>query len=325
MSIATEMTNLAANRDAIKAAIEAKGGTAASNTLAAFPAAIAALPSGGGGLVGHTVELYDDGSSEPDMVVIYDSATTEKLTTEGPVPQDGSIVRNGVVAVVRGTSVRFPSSDGERIGAVAPCFVEGTLVLLANGTEKPVERIGYGDELAAWDFDAGRMSSARPIWIKVAQESAYYWRTRFATGRELLTMGHSGHRVFSVDAAMFVYVTECVGHYVRLADGALDRVVETVRVQERCRYYNVITARHMNLYAEGVLTSFHLNNELYPFDARGMRFVKQRRALRQRREFPGVPDGWYEGLRLSEQTGTARDICEDIRMRLSVAAAGGGA
>lgn len=47
MSIASELTNLAANRDAIKAAIESKGGTAVSNTLAAFPAAIESIPSGG--------------------------------------------------------------------------------------------------------------------------------------------------------------------------------------------------------------------------------------------------------------------------------------
>lgn len=49
MSIASEMTNLAANRDAIKAAIEAKGVSDAGNTLAGFPAAIESIPSGGGG------------------------------------------------------------------------------------------------------------------------------------------------------------------------------------------------------------------------------------------------------------------------------------
>lgn len=49
MSIATELTNLAANRDAIKAAIEAKGVADAGDTLAEFPASIASIPSGGGG------------------------------------------------------------------------------------------------------------------------------------------------------------------------------------------------------------------------------------------------------------------------------------
>ena len=49
MSIATQLTALAANRDAIKAAIEAKGVADAGDTLSEFPAAIASIPSGGGG------------------------------------------------------------------------------------------------------------------------------------------------------------------------------------------------------------------------------------------------------------------------------------
>lgn len=49
MSIASELTALANNRDAIKAAIEAKGVADAGDTLAEFPAAIASIPSGGGG------------------------------------------------------------------------------------------------------------------------------------------------------------------------------------------------------------------------------------------------------------------------------------
>ena len=48
MSIATQLTALANNRDAIKAAIEAKGVADAGDTLAEFPAAIASIPSGGG-------------------------------------------------------------------------------------------------------------------------------------------------------------------------------------------------------------------------------------------------------------------------------------
>lgn len=50
MSIASEMTNLAANRDAIKAAIEAKNPSVApTDALSSFPAAIASIPTGGGG------------------------------------------------------------------------------------------------------------------------------------------------------------------------------------------------------------------------------------------------------------------------------------
>ena len=61
MSIATELTNLAANRDAIKAAIEAKGVADAGDTLAEFPAAIASIPSVAAGnlrAIGQTSERF---------------------------------------------------------------------------------------------------------------------------------------------------------------------------------------------------------------------------------------------------------------------------
>lgn len=50
MSIATELTNLAVNRDAIKAAIEAKNPSVApTSALSSFPSSIASIPTGGGG------------------------------------------------------------------------------------------------------------------------------------------------------------------------------------------------------------------------------------------------------------------------------------
>lgn len=52
MSIASELTDLSANRDAIKSAIEAKSPTVApTNALSSFPAAIASISTGGGGWV----------------------------------------------------------------------------------------------------------------------------------------------------------------------------------------------------------------------------------------------------------------------------------
>lgn len=328
MSIATELSNLAANRDAIKNAIEAKGGTVSSNTLAAFPAAIAALPSGGGGgLTGHTVTVNADsdyGTSMSGIVLLGPNG--EVVANYREFYNGESHTHSGVAAVGGYNGDRNPFAmvitEDTTINLAAPCFVEGTRVLLADGSMKTVEDVSYTDELLVWDFDEGRPSSARPLWIKVPQESCYCWKSRFASGRVLETMGHSGHRVFSVTAAKFLYVTECVGHDVKIVDGSLDRLVETVRVDGRCRYFNIITERHMNLYADGVLTSFHMNNELYPFDADAMLFVKPKspRALRLRDEFPSVPTNWYDGLRLYEQTGSADDICADIQMRLSVAA-----
>jgi len=64
-------------------------------------------------------------------------------------------------------------------------------------------------------------------------------------------------------------------------------------------HYNVITDRHMNLFANSILTSCRFNN-IYPVTA--MKFVKDDRILRSSEEFAGIQDRFIAGLRLSEQT-----------------------
>src|SRR5690606_34307336 len=64
-------------------------------------------------------------------------------------------------------------------------------------------------------------------------------------------------------------------------------------------YYNVITDRHMNLFADSILTSCRFNN-IYPITA--MNYVKDQRSLRDCAEFSGIPERFVSGLRLREQT-----------------------
>lgn len=102
MSIAAELTNLAANRDAIKSAIEAKSPTVApTSVLSSFPAAIASIPTGGGGWV--------KPADWPDIKALLDADTEDYpykiylLYDKSTNPTSGAnlnnIVWNGVKAV----------------------------------------------------------------------------------------------------------------------------------------------------------------------------------------------------------------------------------
>lgn len=75
-------------------------------------------------------------------------------------------------------------------------------------------------------------------------------------------------------------------------------------VNEKVDYYNVITNKHINLFANGILTSCRYNN-IYPIS--DMKFVKDNRSLRHRNEF-NISDRFYDGLRISEQIFDKRDI-----------------
>jgi hypothetical protein len=76
-------------------------------------------------------------------------------------------------------------------------------------------------------------------------------------------------------------------------------------IMEEVEYYNIITDKHMNLFANGILTSCRYNN-IYPVV--DMKFVKDDRILRTREEFNNISDKYFEGLRLAEQTININDI-----------------
>ena len=172
--------------------------------------------------------------------------------------------------------------------------------MLADRTEKAVEDIEYSDELLVWDFDNGCFSSAKPLWIKKVQVSKEYNLVKFDNGVELKTVAN--HRIFNVDSQKFTYTMNeedtPIGTTTFMSDGTTSKLIERKVVKEEVNYYNIITDYHMNLFANGILTSLRLNN-LYKIE--NMKFVKDDRKLVSKDEFKGIPDKYFYGLRLSEQ------------------------
>ena len=128
----------------------------------------------------------------------------------------------------------FNSSNGVSIGIFAltanttlnvytACLLASTEVSLADGTTKPVEDITYDDELLVWDFDNARLSKSKPIWIKKASPSNYWFLNKYKSGKVLKTTGKSstgwGHRTFDLDKKKFVYTTESVSDSIYTLDG----------------------------------------------------------------------------------------------------------
>lgn len=179
------------------------------------------------------------------------------------------------------------------------CLAKDTRILLADGQTMAIQDITMDDLLATWDFDSGNSAASKPLWIKRTEVADYYYRCEFENGTMLRLIGSGGkcHRVFSIDENTFLSATDCVGHMVMTRNGAV-RLLSCERVDEPVEFYNIITERHLNLYAEGVLTSTRLNN-LYPI--RDMMFVKEVRTITPNEAYPGVPSEYYHGLRLGER------------------------
>ena len=181
------------------------------------------------------------------------------------------------------------------------CIAIGTPITLADGSHKAIENISYDDDLLVWDFDNGRMSSAKPAWIKQAEVTDKYNLLTFSDGTQLKTIDQ--HRIFNKDLGKFTYpMTDetPLGTTTLLADRREVQLVDKKVVYEPVEYYNLITEYHFNCFASNVLTSNRFNN-LYPIV--DFKFVKDNRELTPYSEYENfVSRDWYERLRLAEQT-----------------------
>lgn len=261
-----------------------------------------------------SMPLWDRSSFSTDSVS-YDEST--KVLT---VSNSSTINMRGTCIVIFEKGVADPSThmyafDWFRIGTYYnPCYLKGTIVTLADGTKKPVEEVTYDDELLVWDFDDGKPSSAKPLWIKCAQRKVGYHHLTLESGKTLDVVGTNGkaHRLLDVDAERFVWSTDMVGHRTMTIDGE-DRLASCEWREELCEYYNIVSKHHINLYANDILTSCRYNN-IYPI--RGMRFVKEPREVIPFEAYD-VPREWYDGMRLGEQTIPIEDTNEYVRWRVN--------
>jgi hypothetical protein len=179
-----------------------------------------------------------------------------------------------------------------------PCLVAGTLMSLANGTQKKIEDVTYDDVLSVWNFDLGELSEARPLWVKRKQTSSAYTLLKFSDGTELKTFGH---HIFNKQAGEFTKIITDdtpVGTITVNEQGQEITIVSKELVNDVVDYYNIWTQYHLNAYANGILTGNRYCN-IYPVV--DMKYVKDDRALRSAEEFADIDSKYISGMRLQEQ------------------------
>ena len=190
--------------------------------------------------------------------------------------------------------------SGPEVGFSGLCLLKGTMISLADGTYKPIENIDNDDLLLTWNFDLGCYAQTSALWIKRSETGSQYNLLTFSDGTTLRTIDQ--HRIFNKQAGAFTYpmTTETpIGTITINEHGQEITLINKQVIVDTVEYYNVITDYHMNLFSDGVLTSCRFNN-VYPINE--MKFVKDNRTLRSRKEFANIEDRFFHGLRLAEQT-----------------------
>ena len=231
---------------------------------------------------GYGVSIYDGTSSSGTLLGTIGDNTPKTVTCksgnlylesgDGNYTGANTVVSGGVSIVSEGS---YPydgtfSVIGDGTITVDPtCLIEGTQITLADGSTKAIEDITYDDELLVWNFYDGKFDRAKPTWIKVEEVVPRYNLVKFSNGAEVGFVGAGGekgyHRIFNKEAGAFTYT----GNFKETPNGtttfAEDCTYPTVISQEiiekEVKFYNVITDKHYNLFANGILTSCKLSNK----------------------------------------------------------------
>lgn len=159
-------------------------------------------------------------------------------------------------AINRGGVVGYSST----VTFVPTCLAAGTQIALQDGTSKPIEDLTYDDELLTWDLDSGRITSARPLWIKEPEAADTVEVLTFADGTQLRSLNH---RLYSIDDGAFVEISQkLIGTRVRVLSGETTITGYHVETDQHVMMHNVLANVHMAVFADGVLTSSRFNNNL---------------------------------------------------------------
>lgn len=294
-----------------------------------------------------TTEFDRISSNGASTALIYNTYTATLSLTSSDVlyalPSSITVTMNGS-ALSSGTDYTYDSSSGNiiinrvtgdvHIQAQAEsnqCLVEGTPILLADGTTKNIEDINYDDLLMVYDHENGGFTYEYPVWIEKSKKASYYQKTTFSDGSTLNTFGT--HGVFSADLNKYVNVLNAKEFHVgsNIIKFNSNRTMEIVTVtnidyiKEDITYYYVASTRYYNVIANGFLTNngIEFTSFLYSFNS-DLTWGKEREEYLQQNDFfqyenwkNYFPKYLFYGLRMDEAKNIANQGMLDLELVLN--------
>ncbi|MBQ2863794.1 MAG: hypothetical protein IJE84_06410, partial [Clostridia bacterium] len=195
------------------------------------------------------ITYANDGTITSSGAVASKSATggTWTVTSYSFKGMNGKTVTNSTVV-----TYTFPDKS---------CVTGDTLVMLADGTQKRIDEVGYGDMLLVWNFFEGKYDVVPSALI--FNHGDDYYRVialHFADGRTVRMI--NTHGFYDLDAGAFVFIDEnnvadYVGHDFVGVDGDSYRGVELIGYTITDEYtgcYSIQSAMHNNFITEGMFS-----------------------------------------------------------------------
>ena len=219
-------------------------------------------------------------------ITVTARGTSGMLSTKNTAPEDLTVKMgadaNTAATLTKGTDYEYSrnSSSDNTVGTlkikkgiinnnlfisgnhIEGCLIEGTKILLADGTYKNIEDINYDDLLMAYSYDTGKFVYEYPIWIEKATVTDKYQINTFSDGTVLKTYGY--HGVFETELNKFVSVDNPEEFHIgsKIAklkeDGTGFKTVEVTNIEyvnDYVTYYHVVSTRYYNIIANDLLTT----------------------------------------------------------------------
>ena len=143
------------------------------------------------------------------------------------------------------------------------CIAEGTLITLADGSQKAVEDLTGNENLLVWNLNTGTFDSAPIIFIDMEEEAQYeVIQLSFSDGTTVDVISEHGFWDFwDVDLNKYVYLDEYAAEYIghRFLKQSENCMAEVTLVDveiniEVATAYSPVTYGHLCYYVNGMLS-----------------------------------------------------------------------
>lgn len=285
VDLSTLLTNSGTYSITVKASAPNFNNSAASNAVSYEVAAVGYTVTVTAASGSSDFTVHDGQSSSGNLLGTFTAGQTADVICSSGYLYFDCFDFNGVRSTTGGVTkinntLCSVSGDGT-VNVNFFCLIEGTQITLADGSTKAIEDITYDDELLVWNFYDGKFDKAKPSWIKVAEVAPRYNLVKFSNGSEVGFVGAGGekgyHRIFNKEAGAFTYTGNFKetpnGTTTFAQDGTFPTVVSQEVVEKEVKFYNVITDKHYNLFANGILTSCKLSNK---YHIENMRYIGEK-------------------------------------------------
>lgn len=140
------------------------------------------------------------------------------------------------------------------------CIVEGTLITMADGTQKKVEDLVIGDMVMVYNHATGKLDASQVVVnVHESQEAVNCSIINLIFSNGQKTRISFEHGFFDVDLNEYVYINEenyhsMIGHRFYMIDGSIVSLVDAYITNEMVRVFSPVTYKHLNIFADNLLS-----------------------------------------------------------------------